>query len=189
MPPSLDRRVAVLRRVLAELDRNRDLNSPRGQTKRAPIIFAQENEDAVLEGLRLGTYDANEVIAWTDYRAPPYAAFARAAGGSDNEVARPAAEAPGGGEASEGELAGGPEEDDDELLGEAMAEDFADDMVEDQEHEGHGESEEHIEGPIFDPTAIGLKEINNLAHFGVSSHKPGNGVEELLSEDLDKYWQ
>jgi anaphase-promoting complex subunit 10 len=36
---------------------------------------------------------------------------------------------------------------------------------------------------------MGLKEINNLAHFGVSSHKPGNGVEELLSDDLDKYWQ
>ena len=29
--------------------------------------------------------------------------------------------------------------------------------------------------PVFDPAALGLKEINNLANFGVSSHKPGNG--------------
>ncbi|KAH8847594.1 hypothetical protein MCOR27_004477 [Pyricularia oryzae] len=43
--------------------------------------------------------------------------------------------------------------------------------------------------PVFDPAAIGLKEINNLAHFSVSSHKPGNGVAELLGDDLDKYWQ
>ncbi|KLU87948.1 anaphase-promoting complex subunit 10 [Magnaporthiopsis poae ATCC 64411] len=43
--------------------------------------------------------------------------------------------------------------------------------------------------PVFDPAALGLKEINNLAHFSVSSHKPGNGVAELLSDDLDKYWQ
>lgn len=41
----------------------------------------------------------------------------------------------------------------------------------------------------FDPMLLGLKEINNLAHFSVSSHKPGNGVEELLHDDLDKYWQ
>ncbi|KAL8301029.1 hypothetical protein RB593_000027 [Gaeumannomyces tritici] len=43
--------------------------------------------------------------------------------------------------------------------------------------------------PPFDPAALGLKEINNLAHFSVSSHKPGNGVAELLNDDLDKYWQ
>ncbi|EPE06398.1 anaphase-promoting complex subunit 10 [Ophiostoma piceae UAMH 11346] len=41
----------------------------------------------------------------------------------------------------------------------------------------------------FDPMSLGLKEINNLAHFSVSSHKPGNGVEELLNDDLDKFWQ
>ncbi|CAK7214413.1 hypothetical protein SBRCBS47491_002134 [Sporothrix bragantina] len=41
----------------------------------------------------------------------------------------------------------------------------------------------------FDPMLLGLKEINNLAHFSVSSHKPGNGVEELLHDDLAKYWQ
>ncbi|CAK7205716.1 hypothetical protein SEUCBS139899_008495 [Sporothrix eucalyptigena] len=41
----------------------------------------------------------------------------------------------------------------------------------------------------FDPMLLGLKEINNLAHFSVSSHKPGNGVEELLHDDLNKYWQ
>ncbi|KAH7320068.1 anaphase-promoting complex, subunit 10-domain-containing protein [Stachybotrys elegans] len=36
---------------------------------------------------------------------------------------------------------------------------------------------------------IGLKEISNLGRFTVSSHKPGNGVEELRSDDLKQYWQ
>lgn len=54
--------------------------------------------------------------------------------------------------------------------------------------EDHEETEQ-LQHSMFDPSAIGLREINNLAHFGVSSHKPGNGVEELLTEDLDKYWQ
>lgn len=42
---------------------------------------------------------------------------------------------------------------------------------------------------LIDPAAIGLKEISNLAKFTVSSHKPGNGVEELRSDDLKLFWQ
>lgn len=60
-----------------------------------------------------------------------------------------------------------------------------DDFDDGQEQDGSDQPQE----PPFDPTALGLKEINNLAHFGVSSHKPGNGVTELLSDDTDKYWQ
>lgn len=41
----------------------------------------------------------------------------------------------------------------------------------------------------FNPVAMGLKEINGLAHFRVSSYKPGNGVPDLMSDDLDRYWQ
>ncbi|KAK4221776.1 anaphase-promoting complex, subunit 10-domain-containing protein [Podospora fimiseda] len=41
----------------------------------------------------------------------------------------------------------------------------------------------------FNPVALGLKEIINLAHVGVSSHKPGNGVAELLSDDTNQFWQ
>ncbi len=55
------------------------------------------------------------------------------------------------------------------------------------DHQGVLDSQMPI--TILDPVALGLKEINNLAHFSVSSHKPGNGVIELLSDDLDKYWQ
>lgn len=43
--------------------------------------------------------------------------------------------------------------------------------------------------PPFNPIALGLKEIGGLAHFRVSSYKPGNGVEELISDDTDRYWQ
>ncbi|KAK4198643.1 galactose-binding domain-like protein [Triangularia verruculosa] len=60
-----------------------------------------------------------------------------------------------------------------------------DDFDDGQEQDGSDQPQE----PPFDPAALGLKEINNLAHFGVSSHKPGNGVDELLSDDTDKYWQ
>lgn len=42
---------------------------------------------------------------------------------------------------------------------------------------------------LFNPIALGLKEINGLAHFRVSSFKPGNGVEELINDDIERYWQ
>jgi hypothetical protein len=44
-------------------------------------------------------------------------------------------------------------------------------------------------GVPFDPLALGLKEINNLARCRVSTFKPGNGVKELLDDDLSQYWQ
>jgi hypothetical protein len=67
-----------------------------------------------------------------------------------------------------------------------VEEDMMDDV---EELDGRAGSEDHIQGFVFDPATLGMKEINNLAHFGVSSHKPGNGVDELLDDDLDKYWQ
>lgn len=42
---------------------------------------------------------------------------------------------------------------------------------------------------MMDPGVFGLKEISNLGKFTVSSHKPGNGVEQLRSDDLTSYWQ
>ncbi|KAK3356768.1 galactose-binding domain-like protein [Lasiosphaeria hispida] len=187
----------VHRRALGELDPNRDLNTPRGRSKRAPITFEQENEDAVLDGIRLGIYDAHEVMAWTDFDgthlpAPigdahdsndeDYARLMRASlqdGDSSNNEAEADMDAEYGGVDDDDNI------DDDELLGEVMDEDLG----EDHENDEHIDSDAHLQSPPFDPSAIGLKEINNLAHFGVSSHKPGNGVEELLSDDLDKYWQ
>lgn len=41
----------------------------------------------------------------------------------------------------------------------------------------------------FNPIAMGLKEIGGLARFRVSSYKPGNGVEELVNDDTERYWQ
>lgn len=62
---------------------------------------------------------------------------------------------------------------------------------------GDGEEEdleEHDDDDVgagmpFDPIALGLKEINNLARCRVSTFKPGNGVKELLDDDLSQYWQ
>lgn len=77
------------------------------------------------------------------------------------------------------------EDDDDELHG-PVGEDG-----EEVDVEGVEEDDDEDDGAVisFDPMLLGLKEINNLAHFSVSSHKPGNGVEELLHDDLNKYWQ
>ena len=35
----------------------------------------------------------------------------------------------------------------------------------------------------------GLKEISNLGKITVSSHKIGNGVKELQTDDLKQFWQ
>lgn len=43
--------------------------------------------------------------------------------------------------------------------------------------------------PEFDPLAVGLKEISNLGKFTVSSHKQGNGVDQLRDDSLKTYWQ
>jgi hypothetical protein len=43
--------------------------------------------------------------------------------------------------------------------------------------------------PPFDPSALGLKEIGNLASWTVSSCKPGCGVEALRDEDTGLFWQ
>jgi hypothetical protein len=43
--------------------------------------------------------------------------------------------------------------------------------------------------PPFDATALGLKEIGNLASWTVSSCKPGCGVEALRDEDTNMFWQ
>ena len=53
------------------------------------------------------------------------------------------------------------------------------------------DEEEDLPEPavLADPATMGLKEISNLAKFTVSSHKPGNGVEELRADDLHQYWQ
>ncbi|KJR81959.1 anaphase-promoting complex subunit 10 [Sporothrix schenckii 1099-18] len=71
------------------------------------------------------------------------------------------------------------EEEDDDLHGPVGEEGV--DVVDEDDADGAAVS--------FDPVVLGLKEINNLAHFSVSSHKPGNGVDELLHDDLGKYWQ
>lgn len=43
--------------------------------------------------------------------------------------------------------------------------------------------------PVFDPDALGWKEIGNLASWTVSTCKPGCGVEALRDEDTSLFWQ
>lgn len=80
----------------------------------------------------------------------------------------------------------GDEDDDDD------AEELGDEEADD-EMRGPSDGDDEEEGEdgamLFDPVQLGLKEINNLAHFSVSSHKPGSGVEALLHDDLGRYWQ
>lgn len=42
---------------------------------------------------------------------------------------------------------------------------------------------------IFDPDALGWKEIGNLASWTVSTCKPGCGVEALRDDDTGLFWQ
>jgi len=63
------------------------------------------------------------------------------------------------------------------------------DASEVEEVEEADEEEEEEDEPIFDASAIGLKEISNLASFTVSSYKPGCGVKELRDDDVNQYWQ
>ncbi|KAI0385504.1 anaphase-promoting complex, subunit 10-domain-containing protein [Hypomontagnella monticulosa] len=60
---------------------------------------------------------------------------------------------------------------------------------EDDEEQDEEDEDIQIEEPAFDPSAVGLKEISNLASFTVSSYKPGCGVKELRDDDVNQFWQ
>lgn len=60
-------------------------------------------------------------------------------------------------------------------------------QVENEDDDDAADREEPIS--LVDPADIGLKEISNLGKFIVSSHKPGNGIDELQSDDLKLFWQ
>ncbi|EFY90349.1 hypothetical protein J3459_006514 [Metarhizium acridum] len=77
---------------------------------------------------------------------------------------------------------------DDEILSQEQYE-AEDTSLEEQADEESSEEEPEEAVSLVDPVALGLKEISNLGRFTVSSHKPGNGVEELRSDDLKLYWQ
>ncbi|KAJ4154980.1 hypothetical protein LMH87_000250 [Akanthomyces muscarius] len=76
----------------------------------------------------------------------------------------------------------------DEVMSQEQYEAEETSMEEPVEEEGEEEEEDEQE-VLVDPASIGLKEISNLGKFTVSSHKPGNGVQELRSDDLKLYWQ
>ena len=185
------------RRALQSLDANSSLNAPRGLKRKAPITFDTENEDAVLDGVALGIYSYDAVLVLTNRREPTRTATPNPQLDSDDEEIGNMSR-PGGGGPHEAlnerpiDFQGdGDGDEDDEMLMEDMDEELGEN-AEEADVEGDEDSEDaDDEGgdEWFDPSSMGLKEINNLAHFGVSSHKPGNGVEELLSEDLNQYWQ
>ncbi|KAI1139927.1 APC10-domain-containing protein [Hypoxylon sp. FL0543] len=58
-----------------------------------------------------------------------------------------------------------------------------------EEDQGEDDEEGHEEEAPFDASAVGLKEISNLASFTVSSYKPGCGVKELRDDDVNQFWQ
>ncbi|KAI0997109.1 hypothetical protein K3495_g11079 [Podosphaera aphanis] len=60
------------------------------------------------------------------------------------------------------------------------------DFEDDTSSEDEGVGEDLME---FDPSALGLKEIGNLASWTVSSCKPGCDVEALRNEDTNLFWQ
>ncbi|TVY37679.1 Anaphase-promoting complex subunit [Lachnellula occidentalis] len=69
--------------------------------------------------------------------------------------------------------------------------DDQEDEDEDEDVEEEGEIEEvpmEVDTP-FNPAALGLKEIGNLASWTVSSCKPGCGVEALRDDDTNLFWQ
>jgi len=183
------------RRPLQSLDPNWDLNTPRSMGKRAPITYDKENEDAVLDGIAFGTYVYEDVLALTNRRYPIPTATPNPQVDSDDEEEIQAAMNYTGGtphEALNERSLDYQGDGDDEMLMEEMDEELGEGEDENQvegDEDEEGDASGHGDAAYFDPMSMGLKEINNLAHFGVSSHKPGNGVEELLSDDLDKYWQ
>lgn len=185
---------SIQRFALSSLDPNWNLNSILPPRKRAPITFDQENEEAVLGGVASGIYNLEEVVALTDHQGFGLPATPNEPLDSDDEALVPSPygrnqilqDQPSSDDGSS--AYGGNEDDDDEMISEDMEQDLGEEEAEDQEDDD-AISGEQAPGVFFDPAALGLKEINNLAHFGVSSHKPGNGVEELLSDDLDRYWQ
>ena len=65
------------------------------------------------------------------------------------------------------------------------------DAVDEEDGEDIDEDDEDAqdEEAAFDPAAMGLKEISNLASFTVSSYKPGCGVKELRDDDANQFWQ
>ncbi|TWU78886.1 anaphase promoting complex subunit doc1 [Metarhizium rileyi] len=77
---------------------------------------------------------------------------------------------------------------DDEVLSQEQYQ-AGDTSLEEQPEEESSEEEPEEGANLADPAALGLKEISNLGRFTVSSHKPGNGVDELRSDDLKLYWQ
>ncbi|KAI0880126.1 anaphase-promoting complex, subunit 10-domain-containing protein [Annulohypoxylon maeteangense] len=60
---------------------------------------------------------------------------------------------------------------------------------EEEEDDDEEEEEEGHDDVPFDASAVGLKEISNLASFTVSSYKPGCGVKELRDDDVNQFWQ
>ncbi|KAM7199719.1 galactose-binding like protein [Naviculisporaceae sp. PSN 640] len=131
-----------------------------------------QNEDDVTRGIILGYYSKDE--SPSPVASPPPASEYLGDDGSGDEDPM---------------QFGHVRDDDDDLVDDTMDRDLGeDDLDNDEEVDEQVESDEALPSD-FDAAALGLKEINNLANFGVSSHKPGNGVAELLSDDLDKYWQ
>lgn len=188
--------LGIPRVPLGPLDPDWDLNTSQSLRSRYPTIFYHENVDIAVNNVLNDTNNIVEVVSLTDNCGFNHAATPNEPLDSDEEAL---VESPSGrnqilqDQSSSGDESSddGVDEDDYEMIStEVLEEELAEENIDEQDdEEDEANMVDEIPVTFFDPTAMGLKEINNLAHFGVSSHKPGNGVKELLSEDLDKYWQ
>ncbi len=208
----------ALRKPLQRLHDNLPL-SARPPVPTPPISYDQENEIAVNYGVAMGIYDEDEIRAVTNFSlvgtAPSHNDEDDAEG--IEALARDLEQGGlyGRGHGDDGSENGEDfdlnleleHEDDDDLdddeglgdhrFGEIVDEDIQDEDDDDEdlqddeqfEYDAQPDAQDEVPVRVFDPVALGLKEINNLAHFSVSSHKPGNGVAELLIDDLDTFWQ
>lgn len=87
--------------------------------------------------------------------------------------------------------------DDDDAMSQGQYDDEEASLGENEDFDGNAADncddqveEVQEEEPLpIDPAVFGLKEISNLGKFTVSSHKLGNGVEQLRSDESTSYWQ
>ncbi|KAI6780274.1 anaphase-promoting complex subunit 10, partial [Emericellopsis cladophorae] len=78
---------------------------------------------------------------------------------------------------------------DDTSVEDEYEEEDEDEADEDIPGDEEGEDDAAVPELHAEPPTLGLKEISNLGRLTVSSHKLGNGVESLRSDDLGLFWQ
>ncbi|KAI0484342.1 anaphase-promoting complex, subunit 10-domain-containing protein [Xylariaceae sp. FL0804] len=142
-------------------------------------------EEAALEAFNLSPAQPDDGIVSMEPLYPaaiadqPWTFETPQEGRADQEQAQPAGE-------GASDDAGSQQQDEADEADEENEEPVEDDEEDEDVEDVEAQEEEE---PAFDPAALGLKEISNLASFTVSSYKPGCGVKELRDDDPNQFWQ